>query len=101
MKMNKKTDNLPVFLRVHSVKIASSSKKDRGKKAADEAREISKLWPEYALLFDTETRTTVDQTLMFSIFRICKLVEGKYLCDREGVVYDGRLSDKELNTIGT
>jgi hypothetical protein len=38
---------------------------------------------------------------MFGIYRICKLVEGKYLCESEGIVYDERLSKNELNTIGT
>ena len=38
---------------------------------------------------------------MFGIYRICKLTDGKYVCEREGIVYSERLSAKELNTIGT
>jgi len=102
MKADKNTTHrLPIFLRVHSVKVPTGSKKARKKKSADEGTNVPQLWPEYALIFDTETRTTVDQTLMFLIFRICKLTEGKYICDREGVVYNEQLSERELDTIGT
>src|SRR5207253_3880169 len=83
MKPDKNVDQLPIFLRVHSVKVSKVPKKPRKRQAGEETAKIPR-WPEYALIFDTETRTTVDQTLMFGIYRICKLVDRKYLCEREG-----------------
>jgi hypothetical protein len=94
-------DRLSIYLRVHSAKVPNASNRRRKRRVIPEDAKVPPIWPEYALIFDTETRTTVDQTLMFGIYRICKLVDGKYLCEREGIVYDERLSNKELNTIGT
>jgi hypothetical protein len=55
-------------------------------------------WPERCLIFDTEVRTTMDaehgyHALTFGIYRICVLVNGAYLCEREGIFYSGE-SDK-------
>ena len=55
-------------------------------------------WPHRVLLFDTETRVSIDQTFIFGIYRICELVDGNYRCTDEGVFYDG-LSKRERKTI--
>ncbi|HKH98311.1 MAG TPA: hypothetical protein VJ999_04320 [Candidatus Sulfotelmatobacter sp.] len=89
-------DRLPIFLRAHTVKVQRQPKAPSKKDSAMPPR-----WPERALLFDTETRTSIDQTLMFGVYRICNLIDGQYRCSEEGLVYDERLSKQELNTIGT
>jgi len=58
-------------------------------------------WPERVLIFDTETRTDVHQNLMFGIYRICKLVDDRYVCESEGIVYSEEITKEELNEIGT
>ena len=56
-------------------------------------------WPEWALIFDTETRTSVDQTVMFALYRICKLVDGVYRTERDGLAYHSDLRAEELDAI--
>src|SRR5256885_12956435 len=50
-----------------------------------DALPISK-WPRYALIFDTETRITADQSLTFGVFRLCELKDGKYRVMKEGLL---------------
>src|SRR5437773_1899606 len=49
-----------IFLRAHTVKVRDGSTRGAKKATEDKAEK----WPERALIFDTETRTTVDQTLI-------------------------------------
>jgi hypothetical protein len=44
-------------------------------------------WAEHALVFDTETRITADQSLTFGVYRLCKLMEGRYTATEEGIFY--------------
>ena len=46
-------------------------------------------WPQRVLLFDTETRPSIDQTFIFGIYRICELVNGSYRCIEEAVFFEG------------
>ena len=55
-------------------------------------------WPDCVLLFDTETRISIDETFMFGVYRILNLVDGQYRCSKEGVVCD-KLSKREINVI--
>ncbi|SPF36940.1 conserved hypothetical protein [Candidatus Sulfotelmatobacter kueseliae] len=88
-------NRLPIFLRAHTVKV------EKQPKAPPKAvTPTPPCWPDRALLFDTETRTSIDQTLMFSVYRTCTFIDGKYRCDEEGLVYN-KLSKEELNTIWT
>ena len=86
-----------IFLRAHTVKVRESNKLRTQKSQKDQ----SDKWPEWVLMFDTETRTTVDQTIILLIWRLCKLVGDQYLCVREGIVCGEQLKKAELNTIGT
>src|SRR5438309_2362980 len=45
-------------------------------------------WPDYALVFDCESRTTADQTLTFGFWRFCELRESEYVCTEEGIFHD-------------
>ena len=44
-------------------------------------------WPECALVFDTETRITADQSLTFGVYRRCALMDDRYMVDEEGIFY--------------
>jgi hypothetical protein len=37
-------------------------------------------WPQQALVFDTETRITADQSLTFGVYRLCEVTQ-------EGILY--------------
>jgi hypothetical protein len=87
-----KPARLPIFLRSHTHKV-----QERSKSPWTTAKHPQ--WPARVLLFDTETRISIDQTFIFGIYRICELVDGHYRCIDEGVFYDG-LSKRERKTIG-
>src|ERR1700751_1239694 len=89
-------ERLPIFLRAHTV-----TAQKQPKSSSQTHNETPPRWPERALLFDTETRTSIDQTLMFGIYRTDTLIDGQYRCDEEGLVYNPELSEEELSTIGT
>jgi len=56
-------------------------------------------WPRYVLVFDTETRITADQSLIFGIFRLCELKNDQYKVIREGLFYADDLPSKERNIL--
>jgi len=57
-------------------------------------------WPEYVLVFDTET--TLDpqnQALLFGFYRVCRLQANIYECVEEGILYADDLGEKHLQLI--
>ena len=56
-------------------------------------------WPELALVFDTETRITADQSLIFGIYRLCTLVNDGYTVTEEGVFYADDLPTKDRKVL--
>ncbi len=58
-------------------------------------------WPEQALVFDTETRITADQSLTFGVYRLCKRAGNKYKLTEEGIFYADDLPAKELEVLKT
>ena len=80
-----------VFFRSHVVKLKSK------KPLVSTYNEPQ--WPEYALVFDTET--TLDpqqQSLLFGFYRVCRLHENRYECVEEGILHadDPEPRDKDL-----
>jgi hypothetical protein len=61
---------------------------------------VSPKWPGHALVFDTETRITADQSLTFGVYRLCKLVADSYTVTEEGIFYADDLpaQDRELRS---
>jgi hypothetical protein len=59
------------------------------------------IWPEYALVFDTET--TLDpreQSLLFGMYRVCRSWGGsEYVCVEEGIFHDDNLRPEYLDVI--
>ena len=88
-----KPERLPIFLRAHTDEVQKPPKSPWT--TADPAQ-----WPNRVLLFDTETRTSVDESFMFGIYRILDLVDAQYRCSEEGIVHD-ELSEQELKAIRT
>jgi hypothetical protein len=60
---------------------------------------VEEKWPTTALIFDTETRITPDQSLTFGVYRICNLVAGRYVVVEEGLFHDDKLPTKELKKL--
>jgi hypothetical protein len=58
-------------------------------------------WSEHALVFDTETRITADQSLTFGVYRRCQLVDGSYKVTEEGIFYADDLPAKERKVLRT
>jgi len=56
-------------------------------------------WPDHALVFDTETRITADQSLTFGVYRRCELAGDKYNVAEEGIFYADDLPAKERRVL--
>src|SRR5215831_13548041 len=85
------SERLDIYLRAHTAEVQKPPESPRI--TAKPAQ-----WPDHVLLFDTETRTSIDQSFIFGIYRICKLMDGHYRCSEEGIFYD-KLSTPELNAV--
>jgi hypothetical protein len=70
-----------IFCRAYAVAV---DKKKKKQKHSANARNEPK-WAQHALVFDTETRITADQSLTFGVYRLCKLVANTYTVTEEGV----------------
>ena len=81
-----------IFLRAYIV--SANQKKIRKPK-----RDFRAKWPQHALIFDTETRITVDQSLTFGVYRCCERVYGIYKVKEEGIFYADELPAKERKTL--
>jgi hypothetical protein len=89
-----------VFVRAYATPEEQSKKADERKKGKSKSKsKSSRKWPERALIFDTETRITADQSLTFGVFRICELKEEKYKVVREGLFYADDLPATEWKVL--
>jgi hypothetical protein len=85
-----------IFLRAYAV---SANQKHRWKQAARPSRDPK--WPEHALIFDTETRITADQSLTFGVYRLCKRAGNRYRVTQEGLFYADNLPPNEVAVLQT
>src|SRR6266852_6877017 len=83
-----------LFLRALAV-VADQKKKRKGSATAGDASK----WSEHALVFDTETRITADQSLTFGVYRLCALVDDSYTLTEEGIFYADDLPAKERKVL--
>src|SRR5207302_2456018 len=58
-----------------------------------------KLWPDYTLVFDTETTLDLEQRLNFGVWRFCQLQSTEYVAIQEGIFYRDGLDPKDVQTI--
>jgi hypothetical protein len=88
-----------LFLRALAVPVANKKKKIKDAEEGDGSAADEPKWPDTVLVFDTESLTTVDQSLTIGIWRRCKLVEGLYQVIEEGMFYSDDLPAKDLNVL--
>ena len=84
-----------LYLRAH---IVVSGDRERQAERPKPTRSL-KLWPEYALVWDTETLLDLEQTLNFGVWRFCQLQGGEYVAVQEGIFYRDGLDRKNVQTI--
>jgi hypothetical protein len=87
------TPSHDIFVRAYAV--PKSEKKNNGGQKRKSRTNNPPKWPSYALIFDTETRVTADQSLTFGVFRVCELKGAKYVATREGLFYADDLPVKD------
>src|SRR6266404_3234246 len=88
-----------LFVRAHAVS-AKQNKAKQNKKTRKAGRKNDQpKWPQHALVFDTETRITADQSLTFGVYRLCELVGDCYKTTQEGIFYADDLPKKERHVI--
>ena len=83
-----------IFLRAFAVAADQKKRPKRSSRPSDDLK-----WPEHALVFDTETRITEDQSLTFGVFRLCELADGHYRVTREGIFYADDLPTRERKVL--
>jgi len=93
------SENHDIFLR--AIAIPKKEKKRKGKHKRNARAGNDPKWPEHALVFDTETRITADQSLTFGVWRLCRLVDGSYTLIEEGIFYADDLPAKERKVLET
>src|SRR5580658_11040688 len=64
---------------VATIKVSKAERSERIR------RTVPRKWPDHALVFDTETRITADQSLTFGVYRLCTLKNDKYVVREEGL----------------
>jgi len=85
-----------LYLRAHIVVSGEKSEE------ADQPRKRShppKLWPDHALVWDTETMLDLEQALNFGVWRFCELHGAEYVAVQEGVFYRDGLPREDVETI--
>jgi len=83
-----------IFLRAYAVESEKKQNRKRKSHIANDSK-----WPQHGLVFDTETRITVDQSLIFGAYRLCALVDNSYVVTEEGLFYADDLPTKEQKTL--
>src|SRR5438477_4345103 len=85
-----------LYLRAHTThdqqEVAQEKQSRKRKRSA-------KLWPGYALVWDTESTLDLEQTLNFGVWRFCELQGEEYVALQEGLFYRDGLGDGDLKTI--
>jgi hypothetical protein len=82
-----------IYVRAHTVSL--EKKKREGSRQNNEPK-----WPNYALVFDCESRITADQTLTFGVWRFCELRNGDYIPLEQGIFHDDNgLTAKEFTLL--
>ena len=85
-----------LYLRSHLV---VPTKNEEQKKPTAKTSPEPKLWPDYALVWDTETMIDLEQTLNFGVWRFCQLVGTEYVAIQEGIFYGDGLPVRDVQTI--
>ncbi len=82
----------PIFVRVHTRVKNEKPRPEREWKQP-------KKWANFALVFDCETTTDLNQNLTFLWWRFCELKGGAYVSQQEGVVHADDLNEESAHLI--
>jgi hypothetical protein len=85
-----------LYLRAHIV--VSGDEEAQTEQQAKPSRR-PELWPEHALVWDTETLLDLEQTLNFGVWRFCQLRGTEYVALQEGIFYRDGLAPRDIQTI--
>jgi hypothetical protein len=85
-----------LHLRAHVIEAGAKPK--RKNRTTTDSRS-PKLWSDYALVFDTETTTDLEQKLNFGIWQFCELRGADYVVVQEGIFHHDELSSEDRQTI--
>ena len=85
-----------LYLRAHIV--VSGAQNDEESQPARRSRAL-KLWPDYALVWDTETKLDLEQTLNFGVWRFCQIEDEEFVAVQEGIFYRDGMPPKDVQTI--
>ena len=85
-----------LYLRAHIV--VSGNTSEQVESSAKRSR-TPKLWPDHALVWDTETMLDLNQTLNFGVWRFCELHGTEYPAVQEGIFYRDGLAREDIQTI--
>src|SRR6266478_9047806 len=85
-----------LYLRAH---ILVSGDKNKEAKQQTKVSGSPKPWPDYALVWDTETTLGLEQTLNFGVWRFCQLQGTEYVAVQEGIFYRDGLAREDVETI--
>ena len=85
-----------LYLRAH---IEVTSEESEQSVPASKRPRAPKLWPDYALVWDTETTLDLEQTLNFGVWRFCRIEGAEYVAVQEGIFYRDELAAKDIQTI--
>src|SRR6516225_8728907 len=80
-----------IYVRAHTVSLEQH--KDRPSPHTEPK------WSDYALVFDSESRITADQTLTLGFWRFGEKRNGSYFSLEEGIFHDDELSAGELQLL--
>src|SRR4051812_1092348 len=93
--MRLKPEPAPIVLRVHTRVVDEKPRRKRDEQGAGYPGK----WANFALVFDCETTRDLREDLNFLWWRFCELKDGKYISQREGLVYADNLRSKSIALI--
>src|SRR5271169_5826120 len=85
-----------LYLRAHIV--VSESTSGQAEQSPKRSR-LPQPWPEYALVWDTETLLDLEQALNFGVWRFCQLRGTEYVAVQEGILYRDGLAPKDIQRV--
>jgi hypothetical protein len=87
-----------LYLRAHIVESHNNAQRSERPERSSQGRSVD-AWPQYALVWDTETTLDLEQTLNFGVWRYCQLQGTQYVAVQEGIFYRDGLDDEGIEII--
>lgn len=88
-----------IYLRALAVPAETKPPKDKSKEKDEDTPAEEPKWAAYALVLDTESRITPDQSLTFAVWRLCLLEGDRYEVTEEGILYSDALPAKDQKVL--